>query len=194
MFRYLTALILVAALAASMNKFVDARVVHPIVSPDLEATGPSPADDDDGHRLIGTTGHDELVALCQQMHYQTLCTTMTTLPRVTTPEQLLDASLWITAVKEAMAETKLDQAIKSGGAQGNPMMPLLETCKESYASLVDSINTSWDTLKSGGSNTDLMSGVVRGGHILHRLRGHLRGAAGAPIAHTQGSMPYQPRR
>ena len=67
MFRYLAALILVAALAASTNKFVDARVVHPIVSPDLEATGPSPADDDDGRRLIGTTGHDELVALCQQV-------------------------------------------------------------------------------------------------------------------------------
>ena len=71
MFRYLAALILVAALAASTNKSVDARVVHPIVGPvvgpDLEAAGPSPADDDDGRRLIGTTGHDELVALCQQV-------------------------------------------------------------------------------------------------------------------------------
>jgi len=75
MFRYLAPLILVAALAASTtNKSVDARVVHPIVGPDtqadLEAAGPSPADDgDDGRRLIGTAGggHDELVALCQQV-------------------------------------------------------------------------------------------------------------------------------
>jgi hypothetical protein len=70
MFRYLAALILVAALAASTNKSVDARVVHPIVGPDLEAAGPSPADDDDGRRLIGTTGHDELVALCQQVAHE----------------------------------------------------------------------------------------------------------------------------
>jgi hypothetical protein len=74
MFRYLAALILVAALAASTNKSVDARVVHPVVGPvvgpDLEAAGPSPADDDDGRRLIGTTGHDELVALCQQVAHE----------------------------------------------------------------------------------------------------------------------------
>lgn len=94
-----------------------------------------------------------------QLHYKTLCTTMTTLPGVTTPEQLLDTALRITGVKAAMAETKLDEAIKSsGGAQaGNPLMSSLETCKESYASLVDSINTSRDTLKSGGSNSDLMT-------------------------------------
>lgn len=91
------------------------------------------------------------------MHYKTLCTMMMMLPGVTTPEQLLDASLQIIVVKEAMAETKLDQVIKSGGAQGNPMMSSLETCKESYTSLVDSINTSWDTLKSSSSNVDLMS-------------------------------------
>lgn len=91
------------------------------------------------------------------MHYKTLCTTMTTLPGVMTPEQLLDASLRITAVKAAMTEMKLDRAIKSSGAQGNAMMSSLETCKESYASLVDSINTTRNTLKSGGSNADIMS-------------------------------------
>lgn len=91
------------------------------------------------------------------MHYKTLCSTMTTLPGVTTPEQLLDASLRITAVKAAMAEMKLDNAIKAGSAQGNPMMSSLKTCKESYASLVDSINTTRNTLKSGGSNADIMS-------------------------------------
>lgn len=62
MFRYLAALILAAALAAAS---VDARVVHPIVV-NPEAAAPSPYSDD-GRRLIGTTGHDELVALCQQV-------------------------------------------------------------------------------------------------------------------------------
>ena len=65
MFRYLAALILVAALAAFTNKSVDARVVHPIVGPNLEATGSSPADDNVGRRLISTTGHDELIVLCK---------------------------------------------------------------------------------------------------------------------------------
>lgn len=63
MFRYLAALILVAALAASStNKSsVDARVVHPTVTPDPEAAAA------DGRRLIGIAGHAELVALCQQV-------------------------------------------------------------------------------------------------------------------------------
>lgn len=64
MFRYIVALILVAILVVSMNKSIDARMVHPIVTP--EAISPSPASND-GRRLIGTTGHDELVALCQQV-------------------------------------------------------------------------------------------------------------------------------
>lgn len=99
-----------------------------------------------------------------QMHYKTLCTTMTTLPGVTTPELLLDASLRITAVKAAMAEAKLDEAMKApGAAQGNPLKSCLETCKESYASLVDSVNTSRDTLKNGGSNADLMSELSAAG-------------------------------
>lgn len=64
MFPYIIALILVAILVVSMNKSVDARMVHPIVT--HEAISPSPASND-GRRLIGTTGHDELVALCQQV-------------------------------------------------------------------------------------------------------------------------------
>ncbi|KAJ1285007.1 hypothetical protein BS78_03G247900 [Paspalum vaginatum] len=164
MLRYLAASILVAALAASRNKFVDARVVHPIVSAsaDDNAAAPAPASDE-GRRLIAVTGHAELVALCQQMHYKTLCTTMTTLPGVTTPEQLLDASLRITAVKAAMAAMKLDEAIKSGSAKGNGMASSLESCRESYASLVDSLNTTRDTLKKGGSNADLMSELSAAG-------------------------------
>lgn len=68
--RFLAALILAAALAASTNKSVDARVVHPIVTPDpvaMAAAGPSPAAADGRRLMIIIPGHDELVALCQQV-------------------------------------------------------------------------------------------------------------------------------
>ncbi|RCV26953.1 hypothetical protein SETIT_5G286800v2 [Setaria italica] len=159
-FRDLAALILVAASAASLDS-VGARVVHPIVNPPT-AAAPAPASD--GRRLFATAGRDELIALCQQMHYKTLCTTMAMLPGVSTPEQLLDTSLRITAVKAAMAAMKLDQAIKSGGgAEGEGMASSLQSCRESYASLVDSLNSTRDTLRSGGSSADLMSELSAAG-------------------------------
>ncbi|OEL23883.1 hypothetical protein BAE44_0015101 [Dichanthelium oligosanthes] len=160
MFRHLASVtILVVAALASSSKPVDARVVHPIVN------NAAPAPSSDGRRLFATTSHDELVALCQQMHYKTLCTTMASLPGVATPEQLLDVSLRITAVKAAMAAMKLDQAMKSGGDgdKGDGMASSLESCRESYASLVDSLNSTRETLKSGGGNADLMSELSAAG-------------------------------
>ncbi|KAF8696143.1 hypothetical protein HU200_037035 [Digitaria exilis] len=150
-FRHLAALILVAASAASLISVVGARVVHPIVI-------------NDGRLLFATAGRDELLALCQQMHYKTLCTTMATLPGVTTPEQLLDTSLRITAVKAAMAEMKLDEAIKSGEGKGEVgMASSLQSCRESYASLVDSLNSTRETLKSGGRSADIMTELSAAG-------------------------------
>ncbi|PUZ55173.1 hypothetical protein GQ55_5G190700 [Panicum hallii var. hallii] len=160
MFRFrhiIAALILVAASAVSLNS-AGARVVHPIV---FNPTAAAPASD--GRRLFATAGHDELMALCQQMHYKTLCTTMATLPGVATPEQLLDTSLRITAVKAAMAAMKLDAAIRSGGDKGDGMASSLQSCRESYASLVDSLNSTRDTLKSGGSSADLMTELSAAG-------------------------------
>ncbi|RLM48521.1 hypothetical protein C2845_PMPSC055900 [Panicum miliaceum] len=162
MFRFrhiIAALILVVASAASLNS-AGARVVHPIV---FNPTAAAPAPASDGRRLFATAGHDELMALCQQMHYKTLCTTMATLPGVATPEQLLDTSLRITAVKAAMAAMKLDAAIRSGGDKGDGMASSLQSCRESYASLVDSLNSTRDTLKSGGSSADLMTELSAAG-------------------------------
>ncbi|CAL4947902.1 unnamed protein product [Urochloa decumbens] len=159
-FRHLAALILVAEAAASLNP-AGARVVHPIV---LNPATAAPAPASDGRRLFATAAREELNALCQQLHYKTLCTTMATLPGVATPEQLLDTSLRITAVKAAMAEMKLDRAIKSGGGgEGEGMASSLESCKESYASLLDSLNTARGTLKAGGSSADMMTELSAAG-------------------------------
>jgi len=97
------------------------------------------------------------------MHYKTLCTTMATLPGVATPEQLLDTSLRITEVKAAMAAMKLDAAMRSGGDMGDGMASSLQSCRESYASLVDSLNSTRDTLRSGGSSADLMTELSAAG-------------------------------
>ena len=97
------------------------------------------------------------------MHYKTLCTTMATLPGVATPEQLLDTSLRITAVKAAMAAMKLDAAMRSGGDKGDGMASSLQSCRESYASLVDSLRSTRDTLRSGGSSADLMTELSAAG-------------------------------
>jgi len=97
------------------------------------------------------------------MHYKTLCTTMATLPGVATPEQLLDTSLRITEVQAAMAAMKLDAAMRSGGDKGDGMASSLQSCRESYASLVDSLNSTRDTLRSGGGSADLMTELSAAG-------------------------------
>ncbi|KAL6840517.1 hypothetical protein ACP4OV_030327 [Aristida adscensionis] len=157
MFRHITAPILVAALAASWS-FVDARLMVPsVVNPATAAVA-------DRRRLLGI-GCNECIALCEQVHYKTLCTTLTTLPGVTTPLQLLDTALHITVTKAAMAEMKLDHAIRWSGGQGGGagLASSLQSCRDSYASLVDSLESCRNTLKDGGSSADLMTELSAAG-------------------------------
>lgn len=91
------------------------------------------------------------------MHYRTLCSTLATLPGVTTPQQLLDTALRVTAAKSAMAEMRLDEAMRSGLGSTTAMMSSLQSCRDSYASLTDSLGKSRTTLKKGGGHDDLMS-------------------------------------
>ncbi|KAL5226739.1 hypothetical protein ABZP36_015004 [Zizania latifolia] len=98
-----------------------------------------------------------------QVHYKTLCSTLTTLPGVATPQQLLDAALRVAATKAAVAETRLGEALKSPKAKGTAMSSSLESCKQSYASLVASLQSARDKLKSGGSHDDIMSELSAAG-------------------------------
>lgn len=62
-----------------------------------------------------------------------------------------------------MAEMKLDEAIRSSAGQGTGMTSSLESCKESYASLVESLESTRKTLNSGGSSADIMSELSAAG-------------------------------
>ncbi|VAH62755.1 unnamed protein product [Triticum turgidum subsp. durum] len=142
----LLALIFAAVLAASSSS-IDARAIHPIFLPF----------GDNGRRLIGIQRCEECFGICQEVHYRTLCSTLATLPGVTTPQQLLDTALRVTAAKSAMAEMRLDEAMRAGLGNTIPMMSSLQSCRDSYASLTDSLGKSRATLKKGGSRDDLMS-------------------------------------
>ncbi|KAF0916768.1 hypothetical protein E2562_011603 [Oryza meyeriana var. granulata] len=154
MSRHLAALVVVAVvLAASISSDVYARVVHPggpfhVV---IRTAG------EPGRRLIGND------AICQEVHYKTLCSTLTTLPGVMTPKQLLDAALRVAATKAGVAEARLEEALKAHGAKDSAISSSLETCKGSYASLVDSLKSARKTLNSGGSHDDLMTELSAAG-------------------------------
>ncbi|KAE8819760.1 hypothetical protein D1007_02428 [Hordeum vulgare] len=142
----LLALIFAAVLAASSSS-IDARVVHPIFLPF----------GDNGRRLIGIQRCEQCFGICQEVHYRTLCSTLATLPGVTTPQQLLDAALRVTAAKSAMTEMRLDELMRSGVGRTVAMMSSLQSCRDSYASLTDSLQKSRTTLKKRDSHDDLMS-------------------------------------
>jgi pectinesterase inhibitor-like protein len=98
------------------------------------------------------------------VHYRSLCSRLAALPAVTTPKQLLDAALRVSAAKAAMAAMRLDGVIRSGGrARGKAMLSSLQSCRDSYASLVDALKSSRTTLRKGGSHDDLMSAVSAAG-------------------------------
>ncbi|PNT72672.1 uncharacterized protein LOC100845383 [Brachypodium distachyon] len=147
MLRHLAALILAAVLTASTSSTDAARAFR-----------------SNGRRLIGVSSQEDCIAICQQVHYKTLCSTLATLPGVTTPQLLLEAALRVAAAKAALAEMRLDVAMKAGGAaMGNAMSSSLQSCKDSYASLVDALETSRATLRDGGRKDDLMSELSAAG-------------------------------
>uniref|UniRef100_A0A0D9V4N7 Pectinesterase inhibitor domain-containing protein n=1 Tax=Leersia perrieri TaxID=77586 RepID=A0A0D9V4N7_9ORYZ len=153
MSRHITALILVAVVLAASSA-VDARVAHPGQYHVVIRTAGEP-----GRRLIGND------AICQEVHYKTLCSTLTTLPGVMTPKQLLDAALKVAATKAGVAEARL-QAIKlpgGGKKDTSGMSSTLDTCKTSYASLVDALQKARKTLSGGGSHDDLMTDLSAAG-------------------------------
>lgn len=94
-----------------------------------------------------------------QVHYKALCGTLTTLPGVMTPQQLLDAALRVAESKAMMAEKRLADVMKSRAvkAEGTSMSSTLDTCKGAYSSLADALQKARDTIKSGGSHDDLMT-------------------------------------
>ncbi|EAY75522.1 hypothetical protein EE612_005228 [Oryza sativa] len=153
MFRHLAALILAAVvLAASTSSgVVDGRPVHTGPYHVVIRTAAKPS-----RRLIGLGGN---AAICQEVHYKALCGTLTTLPGVMTPQQLLDAALRVAESKAMMAEKRLADVMKSRAvkAEGTSMSSTLDTCKGAYSSLADALQKARDTIKSGGSHDDLMT-------------------------------------
>ncbi|XP_040375817.1 uncharacterized protein LOC102711764 [Oryza brachyantha] len=151
MSRHLTALVLAAAvLAASTIAGVDARVVHPGPYHVVIRSAGEP-----GRRLIGIGNAADI---CKEVHYKTLCGTLTTLPGVMTPQQLLDAALRVAATKAGMAGERVNEVIKSSkGKDGGGMSSALGTCKTSYASLVEALQKARRTLNGGGSHDNLMT-------------------------------------
>uniref|UniRef100_J3L3A4 Pectinesterase inhibitor domain-containing protein n=1 Tax=Oryza brachyantha TaxID=4533 RepID=J3L3A4_ORYBR len=155
MSRHLTALVLAAAvLAASTIAGVDARVVHPGPYHVVIRSAGEP-----GRRLIGIGNAADI---CKEVHYKTLCGTLTTLPGVMTPQQLLDAALRVAATKAGMAGERVNEVIKSSkGKDGGGMSSALGTCKTSYASLVEALQKARRTLNGGGGPGDLMTEKAR---------------------------------
>lgn len=219
-FRHLAALILVAALAASLDS-VGARVVHPIVCPPTAAAAPAPAPASDGRRLFATAGRDELIALCQQVAHAYSSVGATLLDYCL---HILHAHVNLDALQDAVhhdgdAARRVDAGAAAGhfpadhgsegGEGGDEAGRGVEVGRrrEGRGDGVVAAVVQGELHVPGGLAEQLAGhpeerrqqrgphdGALGGGDLLHRLPGHLRGAAGAAVAHTRGAAPHQSPR
>ncbi|TVU20408.1 hypothetical protein EJB05_36615, partial [Eragrostis curvula] len=97
-----------------------------------------------------------LVAVTCRSSIRTMCRSLTKLPGVTTPRDLLEAAVRVTITKAKQAKRRVDTYAASYHG-GNPMvsMLLLETCSQAYGSVADSLVETQRLIDRHASNAEL---------------------------------------
>ncbi|TVU20407.1 hypothetical protein EJB05_36614 [Eragrostis curvula] len=97
---------------------------------------------------------DECQRTCDQVKFRTMCRSLTRLPGVTTPRDLLEAAVRVTITKAKQAKRRVDTYLASYHG-GNPMVSMLETCSQAYGSVADSLVETQRLIDSHASNGEL---------------------------------------
>ncbi|KAL6610585.1 hypothetical protein ACP70R_040554 [Stipagrostis hirtigluma subsp. patula] len=77
------------------------------------------------------SGEDACQMTCEKVRFRSLCRSLTRLPGVKTPHELLLAAMQVAIKKTKMTKARLDAYAASAHAV-NPMASILETCSKGY--------------------------------------------------------------
>lgn len=83
-------------------------------------------------------GEDEFQRTCNQVHFRKMCQSLTRLPRVTTPRELLLASMRVAAEKAREAKSRVDE-FAARNHEGRPMESILGACSNGYGNVVQTL-------------------------------------------------------
>jgi hypothetical protein len=217
MFRRIAALILVAALSAAWS-YGDARVVHPVLNASAgggdagrRLFGPVACSECVALcQQVAITGHI-WIAACQHMY---ICIRVYELHGVYIRADSLQnavlhdgdaARCHDAAAAAGRVPAHHDHEGSDGGDEAGPSDPVVSRAGHGDGVLARVVQG--ELRVAGGLAAERAEdarqrrgqrrrhvGAVGGGHLLHRLRGHLRRAARAPLAHTRGAATRQPPR
>jgi len=110
-------------------------------------------------KLTGAAGAVSATQACDELEgNKKVCYTITKLPGVTTPRELLEAALRV-ALGRARALKATFDAAKAAAKSGNPMASILGSCDKNYDDLVDALEESTRALQKGGSSFTLVTKI-----------------------------------
>lgn len=104
------------------------------------------------------TGEDECQRTCDQVHFKTMCRSLTRMPGVTTPRELLQAAVRAAIGKAKLAKRRVDEYAASSH-EGNPMASILETCGQAYDNVAQALEETQQLIDAHPTHADLMSKV-----------------------------------
>ncbi|KAJ1263870.1 hypothetical protein BS78_09G220100 [Paspalum vaginatum] len=109
-------------------------------------------------------GVDACQKTCEQVHFRTMCESLTKLPHVTTPRELLLASMRVAAAKAKEAKSRVDEYAATWHG-GRPMDSILQSCSGGYDSMVQNLADLQQRIPAQGAHFDFdlnnaVSGVL----------------------------------
>ncbi|CAN6336936.1 unnamed protein product [Urochloa humidicola] len=126
--RFVVASLLLLASAATAQ----GRMVPGAVADD------TPRNASSGGRVLAGHGLDACQRTCNQVRYKAMCRGLTKLPGVSTPRQLLMASIRVASEKAAEARAKVE-AYGARTRPTGPMVSILDDCRKGYDDAVQSL-------------------------------------------------------
>jgi pectinesterase inhibitor-like protein len=131
-------LLLLASVAA-----VEGRMVRSVFDDDKPASRSSAA------RLL-TGPEDACQRTCDQVRFKAICRSLARLPGVSTPRQLLLASMRVAVQKAKEAKAKVD-AYGARSHDGGPMASIISTCSKSYDDVAQSLEETRGLVEAQGT-------------------------------------------
>lgn len=147
--RVIVASLLLLTFAAA----VEGRMVRAVVDDDF--IRPSSRNRTGVRELIG---EDECQRTCEQVHFRTMCRSLTKLPGVSTPRELLQASIRVAVAKAKEAKSRVDE-YAAGWHGGRPMDSILQSCSHGYDGVVQSLEQTRQLIAAHGTDFDLNNKV-----------------------------------
>ncbi|KAF8692417.1 hypothetical protein HU200_039653 [Digitaria exilis] len=150
-----------------MERFVIASLLLGLLASAAAVEGrvvPSVFEDDRPSKRSGDRvliGVDLFHQACDLVHFKTMCQSLTKLPGVTTPRQVLLASMRVAAAKAMEAKARVDEYAARTPVTG-PMVSIVDGCRKGYDDVATSLEETRKRIEAQGTQMVDLNNQVSG--------------------------------